>query len=312
MTASRETRRREAERGYLRRSRSVSGESRGHTSRHTPDLTPGHTPEHTSRRVSRRTPDLTPDHTPSRGGRRYDQTVEMPKYDGTGDLELFLRKFHILADYFRWNNDEKLFRLKTCVYGDAQYLLLELNHINRFESFEEQFRGQFGSSAHAEHYRAELSHLRRGSMSLGQLHLKVRSLVSKAAPGPWTALTEVYARDAFLTALGDEQLRGRIMMSCPPPETLAAVFDLALRAYAVRESRTEDQESTISHQPVKPRYACGVTQPATDVVSDAPGQLDSKLQTLQTENCKLNQQLTEVLRQLERLQSSCQTSQSTV
>jgi hypothetical protein len=33
--------------------------------------------------------------------------------------------------------------------------------------------------------------------------MQVRTLVSKAAPGPWTALTKIYARDAFLTALND-------------------------------------------------------------------------------------------------------------
>jgi hypothetical protein len=66
--------------------------------------------------------------------------------------------------------------------------------------------------------------------------MQVRTLVSEAAPGPWTALTEIYAHDAFLTALDDVKLRRRIMFTCPPPTTLAAAFDLALRASAFDSS----------------------------------------------------------------------------
>ena len=64
----------------------------------------------------------------------------------------------------------------------------------------------------------------------------MRSLVSRAMPGPWDKATEIYARDAFLTALDDNELRRRIMMACPPPDTLSAVFDLAVRAIAVDTS----------------------------------------------------------------------------
>lgn len=48
--------------------------------------------------------------------------------------------------------------------------------------------------------------------------------------------TEVYARDAFLSALGDPELRRRILMSCPPPETLEDAYDLAVLAAAVEGS----------------------------------------------------------------------------
>ena len=68
-------------------------------------------------------------------------------------------------------------------------------------------RDRFGTAAHAEHYRIELGRLRRRHLTIEQLHIKVRTLVSKAAPGPWTALTEIYAREAFLTALDDSELR---------------------------------------------------------------------------------------------------------
>jgi hypothetical protein len=55
----------------------------------------------------------------------------MPRFDGTGDLELFLRQFQMLTEYFNWRGEEKLFRLKNCIglRGDAQYVLMDLGNL---------------------------------------------------------------------------------------------------------------------------------------------------------------------------------------
>jgi len=45
--------------------------------------------------------------------------------------------------------------------------------------------------------------------------------------------------------------RSRIIMTCPPPETLASVYDLALRAITVsecREAEPHDRESSSQHE----------------------------------------------------------------
>ena len=70
-------------------------------------------------------------------------------------------------------------------------------------------------------------------MTIHALNLEVRRLVNKAFPGSWSQSTEVYARDAFLRALDDAELRKRILMAMLPPETLSAAYELAVRAYAV-------------------------------------------------------------------------------
>jgi hypothetical protein len=108
----------------------------------------------------------------------------MPRFDGYRDIELFLQRFNTLACYFRWSSEEKLFRLRNSILGDAIYMLADLEDSDNVESFIANLRSRFGTTAHAERYRAELSQLRRGALSLEQLHMKVRSLVSKAAPGP--------------------------------------------------------------------------------------------------------------------------------
>jgi hypothetical protein len=129
-----------------------------------------------------------------------------------------------------------LFRIKQQLTGNAEHVLGDAIHLTSLQEFVDMLKVRFGSEAHAERYRAELARLRRGTMLLEQLHLRVHSLVGRAMPGPWSRATEIYARDAFLTALDDDDLRRRIMMACPPPDTLSGVFDLAVSASAIDEA----------------------------------------------------------------------------
>ncbi|HSN24302.1 MAG TPA: hypothetical protein VLS45_09100, partial [Methylomicrobium sp.] len=167
--------------------------------------------------------------------RPLDNSILLPTFDGYGDLNLFLQRFESIAKHCGWLPEELLFRMKQRITGDAEYVLGDTIYITSVHEFIEALKVRFGCEAHAERYRAELARLRRGTLTLEQLHLRVHSLISRAMPGPWSKATEIYARDAFLTALDDSDLRRRIMMACPPPETLSAVFDLAVRASAVDE-----------------------------------------------------------------------------
>jgi len=90
--------------------------------------------------------------------------------------------------------------------------------------------GRFGFATNTEHYRAELSHLRHGSLSIKDQHLEVRRLVNKVFPGEWSTSAEAYARDAFLSALNDPELRSRVLK---PPETVTVAFDLAVLVRAI-------------------------------------------------------------------------------
>ena len=134
-------------------------------------------------------------------------------------------------------------------------MLLDIVHPNNAHDFIDAIKARFGTAAHAERYRTELSRLRRGTLTIEQLFLKVHSLVSKAAPGSWSVLTEIYARDAFLTTLDEEKLKRLIMLTIPPPETLVAVYDLALRAVAVEDyvTRSQSEDRGSRHPPQNSR-----------------------------------------------------------
>ena len=186
--------------------------------------------------------------------RPVDNSVIVPRFDGSGDLELFLKRFMSVAQYYRWTEEEKLFRLEHCIMDSAQYVLMDAPTAANVNEFVAILRSRFGIVANAEHCRAELSHLRRGTLTMKELYLEVRRLVNKAFPGQWSSSTEIYARDAFLYALDDHELRRRVSMTVPPPETLASAFDLAVRAITLDDSdRSEQHDATREGQPARRR-----------------------------------------------------------
>jgi hypothetical protein len=126
-----------------------------------------------------------------------------------------------------------LFRLEQSILDNAQYVMMHAPPARTVGEFITKLRSRFEFVANAEQYRAKLSHLRRGTVSIHTLNLEVRRLVNKAFPGSWSRSTQEYARDAYLRALGNEELRNRILMTMPPPETLSGAYELAARTQAV-------------------------------------------------------------------------------
>jgi hypothetical protein len=70
--------------------------------------------------------------------KKIDQSISMPVFDGEGDLELFLDRFDMLADYFEWREPKRVFRLQQYIRGDAQYMLTDIRnglafqHLSKF------------------------------------------------------------------------------------------------------------------------------------------------------------------------------------
>jgi len=135
-----------------------------------------------------------------------------------------------VARYYSWTEEEILFRLEHNIMDNAQYVMMDMPPVKSVNELVEALRSRFSVVASAEQCRVEIGRLRRKQMSLQELHLEVRRLVNKASPGCWSRSTEIDARDVFLTALDDVELRRRIIMAIPPRKTLAATYELAVRA----------------------------------------------------------------------------------
>jgi transposase InsO family protein len=227
-----------------------------------------------------------------------DPCVRMPEFDGSGDIELFLHRFHVLSEFYCWDRREQLFRLQQCVRGDAQYMCMDLTSAEDVDDFKRVLRERFGTAGHAERYRAELSQLRRGEMTLEKLHLQIRALVSKVAPGPWTSLTEIYARDAFLNALDDDDLRRRILMTCPPPTTLAMAYDLALRSAALEPRVRCDHHSEDSWRSRSP--AKRQQRRTRALITEKDDESPQNIQELTVANRRLQKQVEELQQRLQK------------
>jgi hypothetical protein len=236
--------------------------------------------------------------------RPLDHSVVLPSFDGYGDLNLFLQKFDTIAAHYNWNSQELLFRMKQRIVGDAEYVLGDNIHAASIQEFVDTLKVRFGCDAYAERYRSELSGLRRGTLSLEQLHLKVRSLVSRAMPGPWGRATEICARDAFLKALGDDSLRRRI--TCPPPETLSAVYDLAVRASDIEanldNSTFQSSDRTWRQSDKANKYSRTVTTSYKDNEKADDSLSRREMQKLQEANQKLLSELEQCKTRLERVE----------
>jgi hypothetical protein len=115
--------------------------------------------------------------------RPVDNSIAVPRYDGIEDLEHFIKCFFLVSRYYRWTEDEQLFRLEHCLTDDAQYVLMDAPATNDIEEVVQILRSRFGLVTNAEQHRSELSRLRPGSKSIQELYLVVRRLVNKAFPG---------------------------------------------------------------------------------------------------------------------------------
>ena len=55
--------------------------------------------------------------------RPMDSSIAVLHFDGSGDLELFLKRFQSIASFYSWNERETLFRLEQSVLDNAQYVM---------------------------------------------------------------------------------------------------------------------------------------------------------------------------------------------
>jgi len=96
-------------------------------------------------------------------------------------------------------------------------------------------KSRFGTSNEEERYRSKLrSRRRRRGESLQSVYRDVRRLMALAFPGQSGSLWEIMARDAFVDALPDPNLRCRILER--DPSTLEQALKVASRLEALSRS----------------------------------------------------------------------------
>ena len=171
---------------------------------------------------------------------QYGNSVKLKpqNYDGTEDLDDYLSQFEILADLNCWNYETKSLYLAGSLKGDARTLLTELSSLQRrdYDSLVQILTLRFGSLNRAEIYKANLqTRVKRRDESLSELAQSIKKLTCQAFPNAPASVTSTLARDHFIDALPDSDVRLRIRETQAKDIAEAEILALRLEAYRVAD-----------------------------------------------------------------------------
>ncbi|ESO00133.1 hypothetical protein HELRODRAFT_184368 [Helobdella robusta] len=135
---------------------------------------------------------------------------EISRFDGTGCLKTFLKKFEICARYNNWNLVDMEAYLSCSLTGEASQVLWDLTGLG-YQELVSKLEDRFGTRGHEESYRYELQILRRKpGESLRELSMVTKRLMSLAYPGEQSRLATHLARAFFLSALDNAELELKV------------------------------------------------------------------------------------------------------
>ncbi|KAJ8038019.1 hypothetical protein HOLleu_18984 [Holothuria leucospilota] len=141
-----------------------------------------------------------------------------PPYDGTGDWHDYAIQFELISELNGWDLITKGMQLATSLRGNALAVLGDLDSHKRrnYESLVDALTRRFGSKNQTELHRVELKNKqRKKGETLPELAQSVRRLSKLAYPDAKNDLQETLARDHFIDALADSDLRWGIYQSRP-------------------------------------------------------------------------------------------------
>ena len=156
--------------------------------------------------------------------------IKLEKYDGRTPVAAFLAKFEVCARCNRWSGQEKADQLMCALTGPAAQLLWDMGDLQNV-SWKElvcQLKARYGSQDQTSMYRLKLKTYRQASgETLNSVMLETRRLMALAYPGPSNDLLETVACDAFIDALGDQELAQKVREK--EPSNLESAYKHAVR-----------------------------------------------------------------------------------
>ena len=159
-------------------------------------------------------------------------------YDGSEDLDEYLSQFEILADLNRWSYETKSLYLASSLKGDARSMLVELSPPDRrdYHCLVRMLNLRFGSLNRSEIFKANLqSRVRRRDESISELAQSIKKLTRQAYPEAPYSVISTLARDHFIDALQDADIRLRIREAQVRDIAEAEILALRLEAYRVAD-----------------------------------------------------------------------------
>ena len=159
-------------------------------------------------------------------------------YDGTGAWEDYLVQFEMVCIQNGWNEGTKALFLATYLRGKAREVLGDLDAVTRmnYGALCSVLEHRFGAGSQAELFKVQWkSRSRNKSENLPELSQAIRRLTKQAYPTAPADLQEMLAKDRFIDALDDMDIRWQVLQQNPDTLNEACRSAVQLEAYKVAE-----------------------------------------------------------------------------
>ncbi|CAC5425633.1 unnamed protein product [Mytilus coruscus] len=170
-----------------------------------------------------------------------DVKIKPSKYDGNTPWMDYLAHFEMCTLVNMWSEHQKGLYLAVSLIGQAQAVLGDLPKEKRqiFSDLVNALEECFAPSSQTELYRVQFKECRqKASETLPGLGQSVRRLSNLAYPTAPLVLRDTLAKEQFIDALVDSEMRLRIKQSRPKGLNQALQLAVELEAYNTAESKT--------------------------------------------------------------------------
>jgi len=159
-------------------------------------------------------------------------------YDGVSSWDDYRAQFELVAELNGWDGRTKAIYLAASLQGQARATLGDLDPSKRkdFSALVEALESRFGSKHQTEMYRAQLRcRTRKRDETLPQLAQAIQRLTRQAYPDAPSNLQDTLARDHFIDALPESEVRWRIHQARPKSLQEALTTALEIEAFYVAD-----------------------------------------------------------------------------
>ena len=204
-------------------------------------------------------------------------------FDGSTPWQDYVVHFEIVSQLNGWhNNRDKAMHLASCLRGPAQAVLGDLNTHDRFsyEVLTKALKRRFCLEDKAELNRTLLKNRRRkNDETLPELAQSLRRLAKSAYPDAPYEVQDSLAKDQFLDAINDANLRWQIFQM--RPKTLDNALESAVEIEAFRAAENQRRFVRQIHSEASSEKEGKVNTPITENKNDLLKQLVCMLQEIQ-------------------------------
>ena len=170
--------------------------------------------------------------------------VRPPTFDGSGSWTDYKVQFELLTELNGWGDSAKAIYLAASLRGSAQSVLGDLDDDRRrsYSALTAALGQRFGPENQTELFRVQLKNRqRRREETLPELAQAVRRLTRQAYPSANYQLQETLAKEHFIDALQDADIRWRVFQSRPTSLEDAVRVAVELEAFQIADRQRTGQ-----------------------------------------------------------------------